>query len=55
VNVPVSTLARRVIAILAPPASLARWGIPKIPTRLDRRSDDFLCGTGTSEGFNDRC
>jgi hypothetical protein len=25
-----------------------------IPTRFDRRSDHFLCGTGISERFDDR-
>jgi hypothetical protein len=46
------TLACRVIGILAPPASLARWGVLQFPTRFDRRSDHFLCGTGTSERFD---
>jgi hypothetical protein len=47
-------LASRVIGVLAPPASLARWGIAKFPTCLDCGSDDFLCGCGTSERFDDR-
>jgi hypothetical protein len=40
--------------LLARPASLARWGILKFPTCLNCGSDDFLCGTGTSERFDDR-
>jgi hypothetical protein len=34
-----------------------RWGAVghfEMPSRFDRRSDDFLCGTGTSERFDDR-
>src|SRR5215831_12022198 len=48
------SLARRVIGMLAPPASLARWGVPKVPTRLDRRSDNFLGSASTYERVNDR-
>jgi hypothetical protein len=40
--------------VLAWPAALAHWRILKCATRLDRRSDDFLCGTGTFERFDDR-
>ena len=51
-------IAQRPVSVLAWPAAAARWGIPKFPTRFptrfDRRSDDFLCGTGTSERFDNR-
>jgi hypothetical protein len=36
------------------PATLTLWGILKCPKRFDRRSDDSLCGTGTSERFDIR-
>ena len=42
-------LACRLIGILARPASLARWDIPKCPSRPNRRSDNFLGGTSTSD------
>jgi hypothetical protein len=47
----ISALARRPIGIFAHPV-LAPWGILNCPTRFDRRSDDFLCGTGASEQFD---
>jgi hypothetical protein len=34
------------------PPPLARWGFFEFPKRVDRHSDDFLCGTGTSERFD---
>jgi hypothetical protein len=45
-------LACRVIGILTLPAPLAPWDILKCPSRPNRRSDDFLCGAGTSERFD---
>jgi DNA-binding transcriptional LysR family regulator len=45
---------RAVGKVLARPAAGVRWGIPKCPTRFDRGRDHFLCGTGTSERFDDR-
>jgi hypothetical protein len=50
----ISALARRTIGIVARAAAAARWGIPQIPKRFDRRSDDFLCGAATSERFDHR-
>jgi hypothetical protein len=50
----ISAPPRRVIYILARPASLAPWGILKCPTCPNRGSDDFLCGTGTSERLDNR-
>jgi hypothetical protein len=45
----ISALARGTIGMLAWSAAAVGWGIAKFPTRFDRRSDDFLCGTGISE------
>jgi hypothetical protein len=52
VNKSISALARRVIGILAPPASRVGWRA-KFPTCLNCGSDDFLCGTGVSEGVSE--
>jgi len=45
-------IAQRPVSVLAWPAAAARRGIPKFPTRFDRRSDHFLCGTGISDRFD---
>jgi hypothetical protein len=48
----ISPIEQRPVSVLARPSVGPRWGIPKFPTRLDCRGDDFLCGTGTSERFD---
>jgi hypothetical protein len=51
---PVGPIPGGPVGVQAGAPATAPWGIPKSPTSLDHRSDDFLCGAGTSEGFDDR-